>query len=56
MATKTTAWKTLVDAGADPDEAADFIGIPRMKMAPKPEPKIIVPPGGSVPDDGAGDE
>ncbi len=53
LGAKTLAWKTLVDAGADPDEAADFVGIPRMKMAPKPEPKIVTVPAGGVPDDGA---
>lgn len=51
LTAKSTAWKTLVDAGADPDEAADACGLPRMKMAPKPEPKIVqVPaPAGGVP-------
>jgi len=56
MTTKTTAWKTLVDAGADPDEAADFVGIPRLKMAPKPEPKIVTVPAGGVPGEPGADD
>jgi phage portal protein BeeE len=51
---KTVAWKTLVDAGADPDEAADYVGIPRLKMAPKPEPldpNILGPAEGPLPQD-----
>jgi HK97 family phage portal protein len=38
LAAKTAAYKTLLDAGVDPDDAADYVGIPRMKMAPKPGP------------------
>ena len=41
---KVAAWAALVAAGADPGEAADYVGIPRLKMAPKPEP-AMVPPG-----------
>jgi HK97 family phage portal protein len=51
LTAKTAAWKTLVDAGADPDEAADVVGLPRMKVE-KPEPKIVQVPAGGVPDDG----
>ena len=29
---KTSAWATLVSAGADPDDAADVCGLPRMRM------------------------
>lgn len=45
---KTTAWAALVAAGADPGEAADYVGIPRLKMAPKPEP-VVAPPGQQPP-------
>lgn len=33
---KTAAWSTLVSAGADPDEAADVVGLPRMAMREEP--------------------
>lgn len=42
---KSSSWATLVSAGADPDDAADAVGLPRMKVikvAPVPAP---VPPG-----------
>lgn len=48
LTAKTTAFKTLLDAGADPDEAADVVGLPRMTVT-KPEPKVVqvpAPPGG----------
>lgn len=32
---KTDAYKTLLDAGVDPDDAADYVGIPRMRVTPK---------------------
>jgi HK97 family phage portal protein len=41
-ASKTEAWATLVREGADPDDAADVVGLPRMRMREKepvePEP------------------
>jgi HK97 family phage portal protein len=43
------AWAALVNAGADPDDAADYLGIPHMKMAPKPEPPAIMPGAPAVP-------
>lgn len=43
LTAKTGAFKTLIDAGADPDEAADVVGLPRMKVT-KPEPKIVTVP------------
>lgn len=35
---KTAAWATLVNAGADPDDAADVVGLPRMKYREKAAP------------------
>lgn len=35
---KATAFKTLIEAGVDPDDAARQAGLPPMRMAPKPEP------------------
>lgn len=32
---KTDAWATLVNAGADPDDAADTVGLPRMRFREK---------------------
>jgi len=50
LTAKTTAFKTLIDAGVDPEEAADACGLPRMTVE-KPEPKVVqvpapVPAGG----------
>lgn len=45
---KTKAWAVLVDAGADPDDAADVVGLPRMKVvipAPPPAPEPPPPTG-----------
>jgi HK97 family phage portal protein len=52
LTAKTSAWATLVREGADPDEAADVVGLPRMKVE-KPEPKVVQVPTGGAPDDGA---
>jgi HK97 family phage portal protein len=41
---KTQAWATLVDAGADPDDASDAVGLPRMRVTrrqPEPQPEPI---------------
>lgn len=32
LTAKTAAWGVLVDAGADPDDAAEVVGLPRMRM------------------------
>lgn len=37
LTAKTTALKTLIDAGFDPDEACDTVGLPRMKVVAKPD-------------------
>lgn len=42
---KATAFKTLIEAGVDPDDAAKQAGLPPMKMAPKPAP----PPAPAAP-------
>lgn len=43
---KAKAWSVLVAGGADPDDASDAVGLPRMKMvAPKPAP---APPPAAV--------
>lgn len=43
----STAWKTYVDGGADGNWAAELLGLPRVKMAPKPDPPPppAAPPG-----------
>lgn len=41
---KASAFKTLVDAGVDPDDAAMLCGWPAVKMAPKPAPPPPPPP------------
>lgn len=46
LTAKTAAWATLVREGADPDEAADVVGLPRMKVE-KPEPKVVQVPAGA---------
>jgi HK97 family phage portal protein len=54
LTAKSAAWKTLVDAGADPDEVSDVVGLPRMKVT-KPEPKVVqvpAPTGGGDPNAG----
>lgn len=51
---KTAAWKTLVDGGADPDDAADYCGLPRMRQVPKPAPVAPAGPGFGQ-EGGAGD-
>jgi HK97 family phage portal protein len=64
LAAKTTAYATLVQAGVDPDAAAEVVGLPPMKTAevkPPPTPPAL-PPGtgdgtdtgqdGTVPADG----
>jgi len=48
LTAKTTALKTLTDAGFDADEACDVVGLPRMKYE-KPEPKIVQAPPGAAP-------
>lgn len=53
LTAKTNAFATLIDAGVDPDEAADACGLPRMKVE-KPEPKIVQVPAGT-PGGGQGD-
>jgi 2'-5' RNA ligase len=42
---KTASYKVLVDAGVDPEDAADTVGLPRMRHVvaaptPKPEPQV----------------
>ncbi|MDQ7910249.1 phage portal protein [Phytohabitans sp. ZYX-F-186] len=50
---KTSAWATLVTAGADPDDAADVVGLPRMRVrAPQP---VQAPAAGDDEDDGPDD-
>jgi HK97 family phage portal protein len=48
LTAKTNALQTLVSAGFDADEAADAVGLPRMKFE-KPEPKIVQAPPGAAP-------
>lgn len=55
LTAKTSAFKTLIDAGVDPDEAADACGLPRMKVE-KPEPKIVQVPAGAPAGGGKGGE
>lgn len=51
LTAKTSALKTLTDAGFNEDEACDVVGLPRMKFE-KPEPKVVqMPPGGGAKDD-----
>lgn len=46
LTTKSTALAALVDAGFDPDEACDVVGLPRMKWKnPKPPPPKLPAPG-----------
>lgn len=40
---KATALKTLIDAGAEPDEALEYLEMPKMTFKEKPEP-IVAPP------------
>ena len=49
LTAKTGAYKTLIDAGVDPMDAAMTCGLPPMKSAPKPKP-APVPPALPVPD------
>lgn len=59
LATKTKAFLTLIQAGADPDDAAEVVGLPAMRMAERATQQSALPPGW-VPgtsggeDDGAG--
>lgn len=47
---KTTAFKTLIDSGVDPDDAASVVGLPSMSMAPAAPPAPPGPPeSASVP-------
>lgn len=41
---RTQAWATLVNAGADPDDAADVVGLPHMGVKPKAAPAPFGPP------------
>jgi HK97 family phage portal protein len=41
---KATAYKLLIEAGVDPEDAARQAGLPPMRMAPKPPPPAIAPP------------
>lgn len=41
---KATAFKTLVEAGVDRDDAAKVCGLPPMRMAPAPVPAAAPPP------------
>lgn len=43
LTSKTAAWAVLVGSGADPDDAADVVGLPRMKTT-KPPPPPALPP------------
>jgi len=50
LTAKTTAWAALVNAGADPDDAAEVVGLPAMKMVavpalPPPVPAHATDPG-----------
>lgn len=46
---KATAFKTLTDAGVDPDDAARICGLPPLKMAPAPEPAAPAPAAAEPP-------
>jgi HK97 family phage portal protein len=53
LAAKTTAYATLVQAGVDPDSAAEVVGLPPMKraeIAPPPTRPALPPGTGGVPD------
>jgi len=50
LTAKTTAWAALVNAGADPNDAAEVVGLPAMKMVavpalPPPVPAPTTNPG-----------
>jgi HK97 family phage portal protein len=50
---KATTFKTLIDAGVDPEDAARIAGLPPMRMAPKPEPVAAPPAVPAAPADNA---
>lgn len=39
---QTKGWATLVNAGADPDDASDVVGLPRMKVVAAPKKQVTV--------------
>ena len=45
LTAKTTAWATLVNAGADPDDAAEVVGLPAMKTVERATQAPALPPG-----------
>jgi HK97 family phage portal protein len=45
LTTKTAAYSVLVDAGVDPDDAAQVVGLPPMKMAEVATQSPALPPG-----------
>ena len=45
LAAKTTAFATLVNAGVDPDDAAEVVGLPSMAMVEKATQAPALPPG-----------
>lgn len=56
-ASKTTAFKTLIDAGVDPEDAAMVVGLPKMKMIEKaPAPMPAPPPAGAPTPPGEDDD
>lgn len=46
---KAAAFKSYVDAGVDPEDAARICGLPPLRMAPKPEPPAVAPPPAAEP-------
>lgn len=45
MTAKTTAFAALIDAGVDPDDAAEVVGLPSMAMVEKATQAPALPPG-----------
>jgi len=43
LTTKSSAFKTLIDAGVNPEDAAEVCGLPPMRVDKKPEPAPVVP-------------
>lgn len=57
LTAKTSAFKTLIDAGVNPDDAAEICDLPPMRMTPKPEPQPAAPaPEPGAPDPSQGGE
>lgn len=47
---KAESYKLLIEAGVDPDDAAEVAGLPPMRTAPKPEPPAAPPPPAPAPE------